>query len=62
MSVVQSEKCLRLLASIRDGDGVITGFFGPCAADTLTAHFAFFILLIQQVTLLCKTCNQFIRR
>ena len=41
-SVVQSEKCLRLRASIGDGDGVITGFFVPCAADVLTAHIAFF--------------------
>jgi len=41
-SVVQSEQCLRLWASIRDGDGVITGFFGPCAADVLTAHVAVF--------------------
>jgi hypothetical protein len=38
---VQSEKCLRLWASIRNGEGVITGFFGPCAADVLTAHVAF---------------------
>ena len=36
-SVVQSEKCRRLRASIGDGDGVITGFFGPCAAHVLTA-------------------------
>jgi hypothetical protein len=39
---VQSEKCLRLRASIGDGDGVITGFCDPCAADVLSTHFLFF--------------------